>query len=150
MCPGEIFFKIVIMENQNDAATKIHILLAGGSASSRSALCLMLAHYLKEVVVEETESLRETARLTAQNCPDLLVLDWDHPVPWGKRGKLTLPVDFAISSLKEVCPCLAVIVISSDPQQIEAARAAGAAAFHCKSDPVDQLLAAIQSALHRQ
>jgi DNA-binding NarL/FixJ family response regulator len=113
---------------------RMRVLLADGQTSVRSALRLVLEQNpLMSMVDEVTDTGSLLARVRTL-CPDLVLLDWE--LPGQAAGKLLL-------TLRQVCPTLYVIALSSHPEASQAARAAGADAFFSKTDPPDRLLAAI-------
>jgi DNA-binding NarL/FixJ family response regulator len=65
----------------------------------------------------------------------LLLLDWELP------GDRALDI---LSTLRIICPALHVIALSGRPEARRAALKAGVDAFVSKSDPPENLLAAIR------
>jgi DNA-binding NarL/FixJ family response regulator len=74
-------------------------------------------------------------------CPDLVLLDWELP---GLEAEGLLP------TLRELCPCLAVIALSGRPEARRTALDAGADAFVSKGDPPERLLAAVHDCCHKR
>ena len=112
----------------------MRIVLADGQSNVRFALRTLLERQPEVQVVDEVADLRELLSRIGDTCPDLLVLDW--------RLRCAAWVDL-LSILRELCPDLAVIAISGRPEDRGAALAAGADAYVCKTDPPQELLAAI-------
>jgi DNA-binding NarL/FixJ family response regulator len=87
-------------------------------------------------IVGEVMDGRELLAEVEMARPDLVLLDW---------SLLQKPAVDLLVALREVCPHLAVIVLSGKPELRAAALTAGADAFVTKVDPPEQLLAAIWS-----
>jgi DNA-binding NarL/FixJ family response regulator len=115
----------------------MRILLADRQSRVRSALRLLLEQRDDTFAISEAENGAAVLAEVRRGCPDLLLLDWD--LPGLSRADL-------IAALKRQCPCLAVIVLDSQPQRREAALCAGADGFVSKNDPPETLLAAIEAA----
>ena len=110
-------------------------LLADDNPDLRSALRLMLETRLAAPLIFEAV---DHANLIAQSMahqPDCLILDWELP-------GLTEPD--RLSALHNLLPDLKIIVTSARPEAAEAAAAAHADAFICKTDPPSEILNAIR------
>ena len=114
----------------------MRILLADQEANVRFALRTLLERQTKAQVVGEAASFEALSGQVRATCPDLVLLDWSLP---GIAADQLLPV------LRRLCPDLVVIVLSGRPEFRQVALTAGADAFIGKTDPPEQLLAAILS-----
>lgn len=114
----------------------MRILLADDQARVRFALRVLLAQQPGIKVVGEASSADDLAAQLMATCPDLALLDWELP---GLAEIGGLP------ALRQLCPRLAVTVLSGRPGARRAAQAAGADAFVSKGDPPERLLAAIHA-----
>ena len=114
----------------------MHILLADDESNVRFALRTLLERQRGVQIVGEAADLKALLSQIRMACPDLVLLDWE------LRGSVA--ADF-LPALRKVCPDLAVIVLSGQPEARRAALDAGADAFISKTDPPEQLLAAIGS-----
>ena len=115
----------------------MRVLLADDQLKVRLALKLLLEQEPGVHVVGEAVEARELLVQVAADCPDLVLLDWGLP---------EMAAEELLVALREVCPALVVIVLSGQPEAGEHAVAAGAHAFVSKTDPPEQLLAAIEAA----
>jgi DNA-binding NarL/FixJ family response regulator len=112
----------------------MRIVLADGQSNVRFALRTLLEWQPEVQVVDEAADLGELLSRIGDTCPDLVVLDWR------LRGPAQADVP---SILREICPGLAVVALSGWPEDRRAALVAGADAYVCKTDPPEELLAAI-------
>ena len=119
----------------------MRVLLADDQPNVRSALRLLLEQEAGLTVVAEVENSKGLVSQLEADCPDLLLLDWE--LPSGKGAELIL-------ALREKCPQLVIIALSSRPEARRAALDAGAASFVSKGDTPERLLAAITECWHRQ
>jgi DNA-binding NarL/FixJ family response regulator len=112
----------------------MRILLADDQPKVRLGLRLLLEQEEDiEVVAEAPDSLSLLAQVEKSR-PDLVLLDWSL--------QATMAVDLLVA-LRALCPGLAVIVLSGQPDAEQDALDAGADAFVSKADPPERLLAAI-------
>jgi DNA-binding NarL/FixJ family response regulator len=118
----------------------MRILLAENRSRVRFALRSLLEEQPGIVVIGEVSDGQDLIAQAEADCPDLVLIDWDLP---------GIEEDDLLPALREICPDLTVIILSSRPEVKGAALAAGAQAFVSKADPPDQLLAAIQSVKDR-
>jgi DNA-binding NarL/FixJ family response regulator len=109
-------------------------LLADDNPDLRSALRLMLETRLNAPLVLEADDHAHMIDQSVAYHPDCLILDWELP-GLGDRSCLT--------ALRELLPDLKIIVISARPEAAQAAEAARADAFICKTDPPSEILNAI-------
>ena len=114
----------------------MRIVLADGQSNVRFALRTLLERQPEMQVVDEAADLGELLSRIGDVCPDLVVLDWR------LQGAAQADVP---SILRQLCPNLAVIALSGWPEDRGTALVAGADAFVCKTDPPEELLAAITS-----
>jgi DNA-binding NarL/FixJ family response regulator len=114
----------------------VRIFLAEGQPKVRQALRVLLEHQPGlEIVGEVADGADLLAQVEATR-PDILLLHWQ------LRG---WPAVDSLSSLRQAYPGLTVIILSGHPEVEEAVMAAGADAFVSKTDPAEQLLAAIHT-----
>jgi DNA-binding NarL/FixJ family response regulator len=106
-------------------------------------VCLALRVLLEQTagltVVGEASDAQDLVAQTSAKRPDLVLLDWTLP---------GLHDDGALRTLRQVCPDVAVIVLSGRPETRKTSLAAGANAFVSKVDPPERLLAAIGEFCH--
>ena len=117
----------------------MRVFLVDDQVQVRSALRKLLKHRLNMQVIGEAVDIRNLGAELEAARPDLLLLDWS---ALGSRPGETLP------ALRARYPQLLVIVMSGRPEVRRAALAAGADAFISKTDPPDQLLAALKEVYH--
>jgi DNA-binding NarL/FixJ family response regulator len=111
-----------------------HILIADDQSRVRQALRLLLEQELAPEQVDEVVDAETLMAQIAAGCPDLVLLDWGLP---------GMPAGDLLAALRQTCTNLTVIVLSGQPDAEGAALGAGADAFVSKTDPPEQLLAAI-------
>jgi DNA-binding NarL/FixJ family response regulator len=114
----------------------MRVVLADDEANVRFALRALLERQVGLQVAGEAASVSELLDEVVAACPDLVLLDWDLQ---------TATAEDLLTTLRQVCPGLRVIVLSGRPETRRTALAAGADAFVGKTDPPEDLLAAIQS-----
>ena len=117
----------------------IRVLIADDQPEVCSAVRLLLAHQPDVVVVGEARDLAQALVLSAQQNPDLVLLDWELP---GQEDA------GALESLRALDPGVVVIALSGQPQAQRAALSAGVDGFVSKGDPPERLLAAIDALRH--
>jgi DNA-binding NarL/FixJ family response regulator len=120
---------------------RMRVILADDQPEVRSALRLLLEEKPGIQVLAEASTTRELLQQVRDNCPDLLLLDWE--LPGNDPAGL-------ISLLRALCPQLTVIALSSRPQAKPAAVEAGVRHFICKSEPPEQLLTALDNCYNRE
>ena len=113
----------------------MRIMVADHQSKVRFALRTLLAQRPGLEVVGEADTVEELLAGVGATQPDLLLLHWR----FGEE------MSELLSTLKQVCPGLQVIVLSVRQEACQPALAAGAAAFVCKMDPPDKLLATIEA-----
>ncbi len=110
-------------------------LLADDNPDLRSALRLMLETRLNAPLVLEADDHACMIDQIIAHQPDCLILDWELP---GLKDRSCL------AALRDLQPGLRIIVTSAWPEAAQAATAAQADAFICKTDPPSEILNAIQ------
>lgn len=125
----------------------MRILLADANPTVRAALRLVLANL--DAVVETSDSpdiIHLLAEITA-NCPDIVLLDVDLPGAQPPRPVAEPSLAELVQVLRSLCPALKIIALGSSPGAKPPCLQAGVDAFFCKSDPPDELLESLASAL---
>jgi DNA-binding NarL/FixJ family response regulator len=112
------------------------ILLADDNSDLRSALRLMLETRLHAPLVFEAVDHAHMIDQTMAYQPECLILDWELP---------GFTDHHCLDALRDLLPDLKIIVTSAWPEAAEAALAAHADAFICKTDPPAEILYAIQA-----
>jgi DNA-binding NarL/FixJ family response regulator len=110
-------------------------LLADDNADLRSALRLMLETRLNAPLVFEAADHAHLIDQSLTQNPECIILDWELP---------GLGDPDHLSALRDLLPELKIIVTSTRPEVAEAAVAAHADAFICKTDPPSEILYVIQ------
>jgi DNA-binding NarL/FixJ family response regulator len=110
-------------------------LLADDNPDLRSALRLMLETRLNAPLVFEADDHAHMIDQSMAHRPECLILDWELP-GFDDHSCLT--------ALRDLLPELKIIVTSAWPEAAEAAAAAHADAFICKTDPPFEILNAIR------
>ncbi|NIV37698.1 MAG: response regulator [Anaerolineae bacterium] len=114
----------------------MRILLADDQPKVRLGLRLLMEQEQDMTVVAETGDSGSLLAQVEETRPDLMLLDW------------SLQDSAAAEQLavfRQVCPQVAIIVLSAQPEVEAAALATGADAFVSKADPPEKLLAAIRA-----
>ena len=119
----------------------MRLLLADDQRKVRSALRLLLEQEPGLSIVGEAADSEDLLAQVKVSCPDLVLLDWGLP---GQQ-----PADM-LSLLRQRCPHLLVIALSSRPEIRQDTLAAGVDAFVSKGDPPEQLLSALHAVSARQ
>jgi DNA-binding NarL/FixJ family response regulator len=112
----------------------MRILLADDQPKVRLGLRLLLEQEQGMMVVAEAADSGSLLAQAEESRPDLVLLDWSLQDSAAAEQ---------LAALRQVCPQVAVIVLSAQPGAEEAALAAGADAFVSKADPPELLLEAI-------
>jgi DNA-binding NarL/FixJ family response regulator len=115
------------------------VLLADDQAKVRSALRLLLDHQPDVDVLGEAVNATGLVDWVKAASPDLVLLDWE--LPGFSRETLR--------ALRRLCPSLAVIALSGQPEARQKALSAGADGFVSKGEPPEQLLAAVDACRER-
>jgi len=118
----------------------MRILLADDQTRVRFALRVLLERQTGfEIVGEVVDAEALLARVVVA-CPDVVLLDWE---------LADLAAGDSLSTLRKICPDLAVVALSGRLEARSEALAAGADAFVCKCDPPERLLAVLGDCLHK-
>jgi DNA-binding NarL/FixJ family response regulator len=112
----------------------MQILLADNQPQVRFGLGVLLEHQPGIEIVGEAADARDLLDQSKTVHPDLILLDWTLP----KMQATNL-----LANLREICPKVAVIVLSGRPEARQAALDAGADGFVGKYELPEKLLAAI-------
>jgi DNA-binding NarL/FixJ family response regulator len=115
---------------------RMRVIVADDQPDVRSALRLMLEERPGISVIGEASTSAELVRLVKSVCPDLILFDWELS---GAKPKELLTI------LRNFCPLVSTIALSSRPQMKQAALEAGASDFVCKSDPPESLLTTLDN-----
>lgn len=120
----------------------MRVILADHRREIRSALRLLLEQQPDawEVLGEATD-LFELAACLKKACPDVLLLDWELPGMFADRWNPDpdRPSNM-LKKLREICPEMHIVVLSSQPEDCAKARQAGADEIMCKTEPPESLL----------
>jgi DNA-binding NarL/FixJ family response regulator len=118
----------------------MRIILADDQPEVRSALRLLLEEKTGIKVIADASTSTELLRQVRACCPDLILLDWE--LPGSEPEKL-------VKLLHKTCSSLYIIALSSRPQMKPVALKAGVLHFICKSEPPEQLLAALDNCYNK-
>jgi DNA-binding NarL/FixJ family response regulator len=111
------------------------VLLADGNVTVRSAVRLLLEQLAgATVIIQETAEPHDLVAQARAGSPDLLLVDWE----FCRSDPAAL-----VTRLREVCPGLKVIVLSSHPEAQAPALAAGVDGFVYQGDPPERLVEAL-------
>ena len=125
----------------------MRVLIADDQPQVRSALRLLLKQEPDLAVVGEADDAERALALSAEQRPDLVLLDWELPGQ-GAAGPLRSAGQRLLPALRVCCPHLKVIALSGRPEARQAALDAGVDAFVSKGDPPERLLAAVDDCRH--
>jgi DNA-binding NarL/FixJ family response regulator len=114
----------------------MRIILADDQPEVRSALRLLLEEKAGIQVIADASTSSELLLQVRSCCPDLILLDWELP---------GLDPEKLVKLLLKICTSLYIIALSSRPQMKPEAFKAGVRQFICKSEPPEQLLAALDN-----
>ena len=117
---------------------EMRILLADDQERVRYGLRVLLRQQPRWKLIGEAENAKDLLALAAVLAPDLILLDWNLP---------DMPGETVLFSLRRICQCLPVIVLSGQIEVKHAAIKAGANAFFSKTSPPDQLVETIRSVM---
>lgn len=125
----------------------MRVILADHRREIRSALRLLLEQQpVAWEITGEASDLYELAALLRTACTDVLLLDWElpglsadrwHPDPHRPEEML--------ARLRELCPQMRIIALSSQPEECALARQAGADEIVCKTEMPEYLLEKMKS-----
>jgi DNA-binding NarL/FixJ family response regulator len=111
------------------------VFVADAQTETRSALRLLLVDLKMQVVGEANDWPTALAQVPTIN-PDMLVVEWELPAGFSE----------ALTELREACPNLRVVVLSSQLDVRQAALRAGADAFISKGDAPDRVTERLRAA----
>ena len=118
----------------------MNILISDSNTEVLSALRLVLEQKPGFTISGEASDLISLFSSITQCCPDFVILDADlhgfKPIIGETKNGLSKLLD----TIRQLCPCVYVITLSSLPNLEQNCLQAGANAFACKSDPPDKLL----------
>ncbi len=120
----------------------MRVILADHRREIRSALRLLLEQQTDAWdILGEAADLYELAACLKKACPDVLLLDWELPGLCADRWNPNpdRPAGMLIR-LREICPQMRIVALSSQPEECTLALRAGADEIVCKTDPPEQLL----------
>jgi len=112
----------------------MRILIADSRAKVRFALRVLLSRQPGIEVVGEAPYIKDLLVQAKRTSPDLILLGWE---------LLDTSTVSPLSALRTICPHVLVVALSGRLEARQAALDAGADAFVSKTDPPEQLLAAI-------
>ena len=119
----------------------LRVILADDQPKVRSALKLVLEQTPESCVVGEVADAETLLTQATVTCPDLVLLDWGLP---GLVG------DDILASLRDICPHVQLIALSSQPDARQPAQAGGVDVFINKAEPPEKLLSAIKECFLKQ
>lgn len=117
----------------------MRILLADDQKDVRSALRLTLEYRHPGWQFVEATTLNDLLAELQRDCPDLLLLDWDLRRILAEGGLPDNNWHSVLTSIRERCPCLKILLLSSNLAARTQALQSGADAFICKADPIETL-----------
>ena len=115
------------------------ILIADPDAAFRKALALLISRRLGIQAIDEAADTGSLIQKLSDTRPDLLLLNWSIH---GVSGPETCTL------LRNTYPDLKIILLSLNPEDADAALAAGAG-FICKCAPPEQALAVLETILKK-
>jgi len=114
------------------------ILLADDNPEVRSALRLLLEQEPTPVMVKEVSDAQGLFLHLEDNCPRAVLLDWE--LPGSDRREILV-------MLRNHCPAMKVIALSSRYEARQEALTAGVDAFVSKADPPELILSTLCSVI---
>ena len=114
----------------------MNILIADENSAVRYGVAVLLEELPQARILGEAANFRDLHSLMRAGCPDLLLLSWELP---GLNGANLL------QAVRLICPRATIVVLSSQSEAAEQARAGGADAFVSKAEPPEQLWAVIKN-----
>lgn len=126
----------------------MNILLSDSNHEVISALRLVLEQKHGYTISGEAKDLISLFSSITQHCPDVVILDADMHGHKPFRGESKNGLEKLLDTIRQFCPFIYVIALSSLPNLEQNCLKAGANAFACKSDPPDKLLSIIENLSH--
>lgn len=126
----------------------MRILVADDQKDVRSALRLTLEYRHPGWQFVEAATLNDLLAELQQDCPDLLLLDWDLRRILAEGGLPDNNWHSVLASIRKQCPCLKILMLSSNLAARTQVLQSGADAFVCKADPIETLEETITFVLH--
>ncbi len=117
------------------AGMGLNILIADAQTRVRFALGILLEQQPGWRIIGDVENAQALLEAVHCRCPDLVLLDWELP---------GMPAQELLKVIREACPCLRVVFMSSKDELRHAAMQAGADIFVYKADPPEKLLGLIR------
>jgi two-component system, NarL family, invasion response regulator UvrY len=115
------------------------VLIADPDPAFRKALSLLIARRLDIQHIDEAADTGSLIQKLSDKCPDLLLLNWSiHGAPGPETCVL----------LRNTYPDLNIVLLSLNPEDEEAAHAAGAE-FICKSASPEETLTVLNAVLSK-
>lgn len=118
----------------------MNILISDSNDEVISALRLVLEQKHGYTISGEAKDLISLFASITHRCPDVLILDADIHGLKPFRGESKNGLAKLMDTLRQLCPSIYVIALSSLPNLEQNCLQAGANAYACKSDPPDKLL----------
>lgn len=115
---------------------EMKILLADDQVYVRSALRLILEHEPAWKIIGEAVEASSLWTTIQSCCPDVVLLDWELP---------GLDQAEDISKMRDYCPDIKVVALSSQVDSRKSAQRARVDAFVSKGDPPEAIINALQS-----
>ena len=113
----------------------MNIMIGDAQPRVRFGLRLLLEQQPGWKVTGEEEDAQALIDQVRCGCPDLVLLDWELP---------GMPAEELLKIIRQACPCLWVVSMSSKDELRHAALQAGADIFAYKADPPEKLLELIR------
>jgi DNA-binding NarL/FixJ family response regulator len=115
---------------------KVRILLADDNPALRSALALLLETRLNVSIVGESTSMERLLAELPVIKPDIIILDLELP---------GMPKENRVAFLHKTYPAIKVVVIGSQPENVQQSPAMHADAYISNSEPPEQMVQALQA-----
>ena len=120
-------------------------IIADDQSGVRSALRFLLEQQATECVISEASDTASLFSLTDNGCPDVILLDAElEGISTGNNHDVNGSFQSVVSMLRERCPKVHVVALSSRPDLRILTLCCGADAFVCKAEPPEELLKVLQ------
>ncbi len=124
----------------------MRVIIADDQAGVRSALRFLLEQQAKGCVISESSNTENLISQLIAGCPDIILLDAElEGIVKGNGDAKNSSFESLVSTLREQCPGVRVIALSSRPDLRVSTLCCGADAFVCKADPPEELLKVLQN-----